>query len=205
MEWLRGVARPRALAFYAMAISMPSALSPLIPYEAQVKLAIAAGFAIAFLIPISAILSRGLRPLDAILFGGIALLALALFQSDLPTRATLENLRHLALILSLALSALYAILIALGDRAGSPRRSAGDLSRFLSVFSATLSSELCSCLHPTLLLGALGVVASIEGQVKLGFVIMMATLAHQAKLTYGALRQRGWPRGPSPRGACVGK
>ena len=95
MKSLRKV-RPRALAFYAMAISTPSALSPFLPYEAQVRLAIAAGFAIAFLIPISMILSRGLSPLDSILFSGIALLALALFQSDLPTRAILENLRHLA-------------------------------------------------------------------------------------------------------------
>jgi hypothetical protein len=188
---LRRAIRPEALAFYAVAIAAPLALSPLIPYQAQVRLSIAAGFAVTLLIPLSMILSHGLEPMDAIFISGVAFLIVALFKSDLPTRAVLENLRHLSLILSLALSALYVALRVLrSGRAGTHPKSMDSLARFLSVFSATLSSELCSCLHPTLFLEALGVAASLQSQVRLGFVIMMATLIYQARLTYGSYRSR---------------
>ncbi len=137
--------------------------------------------------------------MDAIFIGGVAFLIVALFKSDLPTRAVLENLRHFSLILSLALSALYVALRALrGGRAGSHPRSVGSLARFLSVFGTTLSSELCSCLHPTLFLGALGVAASLQNQVRLGFAMMMATLIYQARLTYGSYRSRVAPVKSSP-------
>lgn len=188
---LRRAIRSRIIALYALSIAALSALSSLIPYQTQVHLSIAAGFAIALLIPLSMILSRGLEPLDAIFIAGVAFLIVALLKSDLPTRAVLENVRHFSLILSLGLSALYAALRILGaHRAGSDAKPMDALARFFSIFNATLSSELCSCLHPTLFLEALGVAASIQSQVRLGFIIMMATLIYQAQLTHGAYRSR---------------
>ncbi|MEM3439987.1 MAG: hypothetical protein QXQ76_02000 [Candidatus Bathyarchaeia archaeon] len=192
---LRRAIRSRIIALYALSIAALSALSYLTPYQTQVHLSIVAGFAIALLIPLSMILSRGLEPLDAIFIAGVAFLIVALLKSDLPTRAVLESLRHFSLILSFGLSALYAALRILRSyRAGSATKSMDALARFFSIFNATLSSELCSCLHPTLFLEALGISASIQSQVRLGFIIMMATLLYQARLTHGSYRSR---RGPS--------
>ncbi|MBS7626702.1 hypothetical protein KEJ51_06680, partial [Candidatus Bathyarchaeota archaeon] len=136
----------------------------------------------------TAILSRRRETLDLIFMAGIAFLFIGLYKSDLPTRATLENIRHLSLIISVILTGIYVA-------AKIPRRGKTypsfnliqNLGRFMSVFSATLSSELCSCLHPTLMLEAVGFALLIPNQVRLGFILMIITLAYQINLTYRSI------------------
>ncbi len=181
---------PRILAFYGFAIIILSVVSFLLPYQPQVYLSIAAGFAVAALLPLSMIMSRGLKTIDIVFLIGILFLVVALFQSGLPRRAVLENLRHFSLILSVVLTSLYVALVFRLPPLKPHAKSVKIFGDFLSVCSTTLSSEFCSCLHPTLLLEALGVSAFIENQVKLGFVIMMTTLVYQAKQTYESYKHR---------------
>lgn len=118
-------------------------------------------------------------------------LIVGLLESDLPTRAVLENLRHFSLILSVTLTGLYVVLdILQSARTKLHVTSVKGLSSFFSVFGTTLSSELCSCLHPTLFFETLGIVAFLPNQVKLGFVIMMITLVYQIRLTYESYKSR---------------
>lgn len=186
---------PRNLAFYGTSIIVLAVVSFLFPYQNQVYLSIAAGFAVAILLIISMVLTRGFALLDLVFAAGIGFLLVALFKSDLPVRAVLENVRHFSLILSVVLTGAYFVLRVLqGSRTGSHAISVKSLSDFLSVCSATLSSELCSCLHPVLLLESLGIAAFLPNQVRLGFVMMMTTLVAQIRATYVSyeLRKRGF-------------
>lgn len=152
----------RILAFYGAIIIIFIIVSFLLPYQAQVYLSIAAGFAVAFLLPLSIVLSRGFKLLDIVFIIGVAFLSIALFKSDLPTRAVLENVRHFSLIMSVALTGLYVALEALRrTHIKSSVTSVKSFSSFFSVCSTTISSELCSCLHPVLFLEAMGIVAFI--------------------------------------------
>ncbi|MBS7650780.1 hypothetical protein KEJ35_05455 [Candidatus Bathyarchaeota archaeon] len=178
----------RSIAFYAALAILLAFISISLPYQVQVYIAIVAGFAVASLMLSTAILSRRREPLDLIFMAGIAFLFVGLYKSDLPTRATLENIRHLSLIISVTLTGIYvAARISRRGRTHPSFDPIQNLSRFLSVFSATLSSELCSCLHPTLILEAIGFTLLIPNQVRLGFILMMITLAYQLNLTYRSI------------------
>lgn len=195
LEELRGqVSRTmtlRNLVSYATLVAILSVVSFLIPYQTQVYLSISSGITVALLLPVSMVLTRGFTSLDAVFIGGVLFLFVALFESDLPTRAVLENIRHLSLILSVVLTGLYVLLqVSLRSRVKSNVTSLKSFGGFFSVCSTTLSSELCSCLHPALFLEALGVVAFLPNQVRLGFVIMMATLVYQARSTFASYRSR---------------
>ena len=188
---IRKAMNTRTLTLYASIVIVLTAISLLLPYQTQVRLSITAGFAVALLLPSSMILSRGFKPLDTVFIIGILSLITALLNSDLPTRAVLENVRHFSLILSLALTGLYVALQSIHrTRIKSRTSSMKGFSTFFSVFSTTLSSELCSCLHPTLFLESMGIVAFLPNQVRLGFVIMISTLLHQTRLTYEAYNSR---------------
>ncbi len=140
----------------------------------------------------SMVLMRGFAKLDLIFVAGILFLVVGLLQSNLPTRAVLENVRHASLILSVVLTGLYVVLEILeSTRLKFHVVSVKGLSTFFSVCEETISSELCSCLHPSLLLEALGVTVFIPNQVRVGFVLMMVTLASQIRSTYGTYKSRG--------------
>lgn len=193
---------PRMTTFYSIVVTVLIIASLFLPYPLQVYLSIGAGIAVALLLPMSMVLSRGFTSLDAIFVSGILLLLLALFKSDLPVRAVLENVRHFSLILSVALTGLYVLLrILKGSGIKSRAALVKSFGNFFSVYSATLSSELCSCLHPVLFLESIGIVAFLPNQVRLGFVIMMTTLVHQTRLTYESLRSRRCGRSLTGRGA----
>jgi len=182
---------PRIIATYATAVVICIALSVSLPYQTQVYLSIGAGITVALLLPLSMVLSRGFASVDIIFVSGILFLLIALLRSDLPTRAVLENVRHFSLIVSVGLAGTYlALQLLQGRRIKSHAMSVKGFSNFFSVCSTTLSSELCSCLHPVLFLEALGIVAFLPNQVRIGFVIMMTTLFHQARLTYESYRSR---------------
>ncbi len=185
---LAEMTNPKALTFYGSSIVIFAVVSLLLPYQTQVYLSIGAGFAVAILLPLSMVLSRGLKSIDVVFIAGILFLIVALFNSGLPVRAVFENLRHFSLILSVALTGLYVTLVTLRFQ---PRaKSMKSFGLFSSVFTTTLSSELCSCLHPTLLLEALGIPAFLQNQVKLGFIIMMTTLASQTRVTHQTYKSR---------------
>ena len=176
---------PRLLTFYGAVAIVFSAFSFVLSYQTQVYLSIAAGIAVALLLPTSMVLSRGFTSLDTVFMSGILFLLIALFRSDLPMRAVLENVRHSSLILSVVLTGLYVVLRIL-RRGGvkSHAVSVKSLGDFFMVCGTTLSSELCSCLHPVLFLETLGILAFLPNQVRLGFVIMMTALVRQVLLTY---------------------
>jgi len=182
---------PRLLTFYGAVAIIFIAFSLVLSYQTQVYLSIAAGIAVALLLTTSMVLSRGLTSLDTIFMSGILFLLIALFRSDLPMRAVLENIRHFSLILSVVLTGLYVVLRIL--RSGSVKShavSVKSLGDFFMVCSTTLSSELCSCLHPVLFLETLGILAFLPNQVRLGFVVMMTTLVRQVLLTYESYESR---------------
>jgi hypothetical protein len=191
---IREALNPEILVFYG-SIALLFIFASFLSYQTQVYLSIGAGIAVALLLLLSVVLARGFSLLDIIFIGGIAFLIGALLRSDLPMRAVLENVRHLSLFLSVGLTGLYLILVVVqGNRLASHELSVKSLGNFFSVCSTTLSSELCSCLHPAFLLEMLGVVAFLPNQVGLGFVIMMTTLIYQVRLTYESYesRRHGW-------------
>jgi len=182
---------PRLLAFYGAVVIVFIAFSFVLSYQTQVYLSIAAGIAVALLLPASMVLSRGFTSLDTVFMSGILFLLIALFRSDLPMRAVLENVRHSSLILSVVLTGLYVVLRIL-RRGGvkSHAVSVKSLGDFFMVCGTTLSSELCSCLHPVLFLETLGILAFLPNQVRLGFVIMMTAFVRQVLLTYESYESR---------------
>lgn len=183
--------KPRTIALYGITILFCGGISFLIPYQTQVYLSIAAGFAVVLLLSVSLVLKRGLRWFDAVFAVGLILLLAGLAQSDLPTKAILESARHASLILSLLLTVLYVFLdISQSAWSKSPLHSVRSLGGFFSVLNTTISSELCSCLHPTLILEALGVGAFLPNQVRLGFMLMMTTVVYQAQSTFESYRSR---------------
>ena len=175
--------------FYGFSVIVFCVVSFLIPYYAQVYLSIAAGLAVAILLPVSVALVRSFTPSDIIFIVGILFLVIGLIQSGLPVRAVLESFRHIAFFASIGLTSLYIVLEILRStrirsRAGSMR----GFGAFLAVCSTTLSSELCSCLHPALILEALGIPAFLQNLVSIGFAVMMTTLVNQIRLTYGSYK-----------------
>jgi len=192
--------KPRNLAFYSSVVVIFIIVSFFSPYQTQVYSSIAVGFAVAVLISISMILFRGFRLLDSIFIVGILFLVIALLQSDLPTRAVVENFRHFSLILSVALTGLYvAMEIIQSTHIKIQSRSIQNFSNFFSVCSTTLSSELCSCLHPTLFLETMGILVFLPNQVRLGFVIMMTTLVNQIRVTYNFYKSKSHIRNARKR------
>jgi len=184
-------ANPRIILFYCVIALVFMTLSFFLSYQTQVYLSIAAGIAVALLLPTSMVLSRGFKLLDVIFVGGILFLIVALLKSDLPMRAVLENVRHFSLILSVVLTGAYVLVrFWTGGKVGSHALSVKSLSDFFMVCSTTLSSELCSCLHPVLFLETLGILVFLPNQVRLGFVIMMTTLVRQVLLTYESYELR---------------
>lgn len=182
---------PKNVAFYGTAAIVFSVVAFFLQYQTQVYSSIAAGLIVALLLPASIVLLRGFKFLDLVFISGIVFLIVALLQSDLPVRAVLENVRHFSLILSVALTGLYVVFEALrGARMKMHVVSLKGLSGFFSVVSTTLSSELCSCLHPTLFLETLGIVTFLPNQVRLGFVLMMVTLTSQIRSTYASYKLR---------------
>lgn len=182
---------PRVLAFYTAAVIMVSTLSILIPYTTQVYLSIAAGVTVALLLILSTALSHGVVWLDILFIGGVAALLIALFKRGLLPPSVLQGLGHYALAVSITLTGLYVLLrIRQGTRSRSHAASMKSLGDFFSVSWATLSSELCSCLHPIPILEALAAMAFLPNRVRLGFVIMMITLIHQSHLTYRSYKSR---------------
>jgi len=183
--------KPQLLMFYGAVAIIFTAFSFVVSYQTQVYMSIAAGIAVALLLPTSMVLSRGFASSDTIFMGGILFLLMALFKSDLPMRAVLENIRHLSLILSVVLTGLYVVLrVSRRGNVKSHTVSVKSLGDFFMVCSTTLSSELCSCLHPVLFLETLGILAFLPNQVRLGFVIMMTTLVRQVLLTYESYESR---------------
>lgn len=176
----------RIIAFYSIAVIVFSALSTILPYEIQVHSSIAAGITVASLLAASMILSHGsLSSLDIVFIGGIIFLLAALFKRGLLPPTILQNFGHYALALSLALMGSYVVMqILRGNRIRSHATSVKSFGDFFSVSWTTLSSELCYCLHPVPILEALGIMAFMPNQVRIGFVIMATTLLHQARLTY---------------------
>jgi hypothetical protein len=131
---------------------------------------------------------------------GILLMIVALLTSDLPTRAVLENLRHISLILAITLSSIYTIAILmkkyerliptkLATKLYHPK--AKSYSDFSTMLSTTLSNELCSCLHPVLMLEMLGISILIPSQVKTGFLLMTMVLTHQVRMN-GSVLLASW-------------
>ena len=201
--WLK----PRNLMLYFLSSLVFSLVSFLLPYELQVHVSILGGVTVALLLLVSTVLSQGFSLRDMVFVAGILSLLVALFSSDLPTRAVLLSVRHLSLITSVFLTGLDFVLrtIRTGHLSrlllagpsstkrtppkkglsGLPDRiQLGSMRTFFSVCCMTLSSELCSCLHPALFLELLGIAALVENQVKLGFVVMMTTLVEQIRHAY---------------------
>ena len=143
----------------------------------------------AFLLIFSIVASRDLKSPDVLLVIGTVFLVFAIYRSGLPTQAVFQNLRHLSLVLSVVLAGSYLALKHFKQRASRPRLSLmTGVSRFFSVCLTTLSSELCSCLHPILLLETIGIMAFLPSQVRIGFVLMMTTLVFQLRLTFDSIR-----------------
>jgi len=188
---VREALNPETLVFYGSIALLFIFASFFLSYQTQVYLSIGAGIAVALLLLLSVVLVRGFSLLEVVFIGGIAFLISALLRSDLPMRAVLENVRHLSLFLSVGLGGLYLILVVVqGNRLASHELSVKSLGNFFSICSTTLSSELCSCLHPVFFLEMLGVAAFLPNQVRLGFVIMMTTLIYQFRQTYESYETR---------------
>ena len=181
----------------AFVISVIVSLS--LPYVYLVYSSIGMGLLVSALLTLSVYLSYGINRHSSVFVVGISLMVVALLNSDLPTRAVFENLRHASLMLSLVLGGLYTS-IALSKRLDKliPKEIISRLDRpelkpysdFASMFCTTLSSELCSCLHPVLVFDMLGISLLLPTQVKSGFVLMVVTLAHQLRVTWLLLRPR---------------
>lgn len=181
----------RILSFYGTAVMVISAFSLFLPYQTQVYLSIGAGISVAILLATSMMFSRSFMVIDVAFIGGIAFLLVALFKRGLLPRTALENLGHMSLIVSVAFTGSYVVLLIVqSSRIRLHVASVKSLNDFLSVCFTTLSSELCSCLHPIPFLDALGIIAFLENRVRLGFVIMMTTLAHQTRLAYEFYKSR---------------
>ncbi len=184
-------ATPGILAFYGVSILVFIFLSVFLPYETQVYLSIAAGVGVAILLTVSTILFRRILLLDIVFVGGIVFLVAALFKRGLLPPTVLQNFGHYALVISLALTGSYVVLqIIHCSRIGSHAGSLRSFNEFFSVSFTTLSSEMCSCLHPIPFLDLLGVVVFLPNQVRLGFIVMMATLVYQARLTFESYKSR---------------
>ena len=192
------MARPRNLILYAMTIVMFSVVSLILPYNFQVYLSIAAGVAIAFLL--LAGISQKSFTVKVVFISGVVFLVVALFPKELltplfPEHDILRDFKHLSRILSIVLTALY---VAFGILQFAHTRPRGALmksfSNFFSVCNATISSELCACLHPIpfvdMLLVPLGVADLLVNRVKLGFVIMMMTLVFQIRASHRFYKAR---------------
>lgn len=195
LEELRGSIRkalnPQIIVFYGITAIVSSVISIILPYQSQVYLSIAAGVAVAILLTVSMIMSRGVEPFDLVFIAGVVFLLVALFKRGFLPPIVLQNLGHYALALSMILTGAYvAFQIFRGTRLRSHVVPAKSLSDMLSVSSTTISSELCSCLHPMPVLDALGITAFLPNQVRLGFVIMMTTLVYQTRLTYEYYKSR---------------
>lgn len=192
------VLKPRNLIQYGIIVVLFSIVSLILSYEFQVYLSIIAGIVVVLLLVASLIALRGFKNLDAVFIGGIIFLVIALFPKDLLTSlATLDVLRdfqHLSRILSIALTVLYVIIEIFQFAHIKQGASMKSLSDFFSVCNTTISSELCGCLHPLpfldILLVPLGVADILTNRVKLGFVIMMATLVFQIRSTYESYRNK---------------
>jgi len=181
--------KPSVFAFYSATMAIFVAISFLLSYQDQVYVSTKAGFVVAFLLVLSMIVSRDLKSPDALLVIGTIFLVFAIYKSSLPTQAVFQNVRHLSLILSVVFAGLYLAVKNFGERGRRPRLSLmTSISRFFSVCLTTLSSELCSCLHPILLLEMIGIMAFLPSQVRIGFVLMMTTLVFQLRLTLNSLR-----------------
>lgn len=187
---LREAANLRNLAFYGTAIVAFVVLSILLPYQTQVYLSIAAGITVALLLAVSMIFSRSIASLEAIFIGGVMFLLAALFKRGFLPPTVLQDFGHYSLAISLTLTGLYVVLQVLRSGRKSYTMSVKSLNDFFSVCSTTLSSEMCSCVHSISFLEALGVMALLPNQVRLGFVIMMTTLVYQIRLTYDSHKSR---------------
>ena len=117
-------------------------------------------------------------------------MVVALLNSDAPTKAVLGSLRHISLALSIILSGVYT-LFALSKRVErqladkiAPKLDRNILkpySDFATAFCTTLSSELCSCLHPILILDMIGISILVPAQVQVGFLMITTTFIHQLR------------------------
>jgi hypothetical protein len=115
-------------------------------------------------------------------------LIIALLKSGFPTKAILINARHISLGLSVLLSGLYILLQI--NRTKSHSESVKEFGKFFSVCSTTLSTELCTCLHPVLILESLGIAAFLPNQVRIGFIIMMITLSYNIRSIFRTFLRR---------------
>jgi hypothetical protein len=192
--------KPRRLVLYGVALVIFSIVSFVLPYQIQVYTSISAGIIVVLLLVAALVKSRGFRKLDMIFVGGIFFLIVALlpkeyFISSFPTPEFFRDFRHLSEILSITLTALYAltgILQFLHTRIqGTPMKYFSD---FFSVCNTTISSELCGCLHPIpfvdTFLAPLGVADLLTNRVKLGFVMMMTCLVFQMQSFYASYKTR---------------
>lgn len=181
----------RVIGFYFASLIVAVLFSVITPYQYLVYFSIAMGLVVSALLVLGLFLSGQFNRYSVLFVVGIFVMVVALLSSDLPTRALLVNVRHISLILSLTLSGIYTLVV-LTERVGElvPRRILATLDRpmlrpyndFASVFCTTLSSELCSCLHPALVLDMLGVTILIPSQVKAGFILMAMTLTHELRI-----------------------
>jgi predicted secreted protein len=128
----------------------------------------------------------GLRPLSLLFYIGVFFLMLGLAESGPPTRAMLESVRHTSLIIAVMLTSLYYLLLFFKRyRVQKGRKELKFYRDFTSIFFTTLSSELCSCLHPALILDLLGIAISIPTQVKIGSLLMIITFIYQLTGSHG--------------------
>lgn len=188
-------------AVLAGAVLVGVRLSLTVAYESLVHLSIGLGLAVSLLLLLAVSLSGNVSRYTAFFILGILLMILALLSSDLPTRAVLLSIRHFALAASLLLSGLYTLLYVvqrtdmrvLKGFAFSVNPRLKPYSDFASVFCTTISSELCSCLHPALALDILGISLLIPSQVQAGFILVLATFAYQLRATVHVLCARARP------------
>ena len=87
----------------AFVIAVIASLS--LPYVYLVYSSIGMGLLVSALLALNVYLSYGFNRHGSIFVVGISLMVIALLNSDLPTGAAFENLRHASLMLSLILGA----------------------------------------------------------------------------------------------------
>jgi hypothetical protein len=176
---------------YSIGFTIAVLMSVSVPYRYLVYLSIAEGLAICVLLLLGVYLARNINKYSSFFVVGILLMVVALVNSDAPTKAVLGSLRHISLALSMIVSGIYTSLALfrrmerqLTDRITSKidRNRLKPYSDFATAFCITLSSELCSCLHPIIILDMIGISILVPAQVQVGFLLITMTLIHQLRL-----------------------
>jgi hypothetical protein len=184
---------------YSVGLAVAFFISVSVSYRYLVYLSIAEGLAICMLLLLGVYLTGNINKYSSLFVVGILLMMVALLNSDAPTKAVLGSLRHISLVLSMILSGVYTSL-ALFRRierqltesitSRIDRNRLKPYSDFATAFCTTLSSELCSCLHPIIILDMIGISILVPSQVQVGFLLITMTLIHQLMLVSRLSRSR---------------